>query len=126
MKKLFKALMVLSTFSVLTRALGFIFRIFLSRLIGAEGLGVYQVAFSIFMVFETFVSSGLPLVVSKRTSALQAEKEKKSEGNLVSSALLVGIMTALIICLVVFIFKNIFATLFTDARCLGILFILIP
>lgn len=126
MKKLFKALLILSSFSVLTRALGFIFRIFLSRLIGAEGLGVYQVAFSVFMVFETFVSSGLPLVVSKRTSALLASKNKEKEGNLVTSALVVGIITALMICLVVLLFKNIFSTLFTDSRCMGILFILIP
>lgn len=119
--------MILSSFSVLTRALGFVFRIFLSRLIGAEGLGVYQVAFSVFMVLETFVSSGLPLVVSKKTSALNSdENNKDKESSMVTSALIVGAMIAIIICGVVFVFNKIFGLLFTDERCIKILFILLP
>lgn len=120
--------MILSSFSVLTRLLGFIFRIFLSRLIGAEGLGVYQVAFSVFMVLETFVSSGLPLVVSKNTSALNAggKDSKNKENSMVSSALIVGAMIAVIICLIVFAFNRAFGLLFTDERCIKILFILLP
>jgi stage V sporulation protein B len=123
---LFKALAILSSFSILTRALGFLFRVFLSRMIGAEGLGVYQVAFSVFMVLETFVSSGLPLVVSKQTSASIVKKDKKSEFSTVSSALLIGIITSLLVCLIVYVFKSLFALLFTDTRCIVILLILLP
>jgi len=126
LKKLLKALIILSSFSILTRALGFLFRIFLSRLIGAEGLGVYQVAFSVFMVLETFISSGLPLIVSKKTSANIYKKDKKSEFGTVSSALVVGIVTSILVCLVVFAFKSVFALLFTDERCIVILLILLP
>ena len=120
--------MILSSFSVLTRALGFLFRIFLSRLIGAEGLGVYQVAFSVFMVLETFISSGLPLAVSKRTSALNSQsiQDRQKETSMVTSALLIGIFTALFITAVVFLFNRCFSWLFTDSRCIKILFILIP
>ncbi len=126
MKKLAKALMVLTSFSVLTRFLGFVFRIFLSRLVGAEGLGVYQIAFSIFMVLETFISSGLPLVVSKQTAIFSKKGDKKSEMGTISASLIVGVATALSICLVVFVFNKLFSTLFTDSRCLIILFILLP
>jgi len=126
LKKLFKAIAILTSFSVLTRALGFVFRIFLSRLIGAEGLGVYQIAFSVYMVLETFISSGLPLVVSKMTSKYEVKNDKKSEFNLVTSALVVGISTALLLCGIVLIFKNLFGLLFTDRRCLNILITLLP
>lgn len=126
MKKLFKALAVLASFSILTRLLGFIFRIFLSRLIGPEGLGVYQISFSVFMVLETFISSGLPLVVSKQTSIFNTNNSKKNEFGTVTSALLIGIFTSVLICLIVFLFKNVFSLLFTDERCLLILFILLP
>lgn len=126
MKKLMKALIILSSFSILTRALGFLFRVFLSRLIGAEGLGVYQVAFSVFMVLETFISSGLPLVVSKKTSENVYKKNKNGEFGNVSSALLIGVITSLLICVIVIAFKSVFATLFTDERCLVILLILLP
>lgn len=126
LKKLAKALMVLTSFSVLTRFLGFFFRIFLSRLVGAEGLGVYQISFSIFMVLETFISSGLPLVVSKQTAIFAEKDDKKSESGTVSASLILGIVTSIIICSVVLLFNKLFSTLFTDTRCLVILFILLP
>ena len=126
MKKLFKAIAILTSFSILTRALGFVFRIFLSRLIGAEGLGIYQISFSIYMVLETFISSGLPLVVSKMTSKLEATNKKQVEFSLVTTALIIGIVTALILCSIVLIFKNLFSLLFTDKRCLNILITLLP
>lgn len=126
MKKLLKALAILSSFSVLTRALGFLFRIFLSRLVGAEGLGAYQIAFSVFMVLETFVSSGLPLVVSKMTAGYDAQGDKKSEWKTVGSALMIGVITAVMLLLIVLLFRSVFAGLFTDARCLTVLLILMP
>ena len=126
MKKLFKALAILSSFSILTRSLGFLFRIFLSRTIGAEGVGVYQIAFSIFMVLETIVSSGLPLVISKRTANKASLNDKKGENSVICAGLVIGITTSIILCSVVLIFKNLFANLFTDQRCLSILLILMP
>lgn len=126
MKKLIKAIAILTSFSILTRALGFVFRIFLSRLIGAEGLGIYQISFSIYMVLETFISSGLPLVVSKMTSKLETINKKNIEFSLVSTALIIGIITSLILCSIVLIFKNLFGLLFTDKRCLNILITLLP
>lgn len=128
MKKLFKAIAILTSFSALTRALGFLFRIFLSRIIGAEGLGIYQISFSVYMVLETFISSGLPLIVSKRTSSINAQKnrENKNEFSIVTAALIIGIITAVSLCLIVLIFKNLFGLLFTDKRCLNILITLLP
>lgn len=126
MKKLFKALAVITSFSVLTRALGFFFRIFLSRMVGAEGLGIYQIAFSVFMVLETFISSGLPLVVSKRTSEYETKNDKRGSYMTVSAALIIGMCTAILICLVVFLFRNLLSLVFTDTRCTVILLILLP
>lgn len=126
MKRLFKALAILTSFSVLTRALGFLFRIVLSRAIGAEGLGIYQISFSVFMVLETFVSSGLPLVVSKLTSKNIATKNEKNQHSMICSALIIGILTAISLCGVVILFKNLFGLLFTDTRCLNILIVLLP
>ncbi len=126
MKKLFKILAMLTSFSVLTRTLGFLFRILLSRSIGAEGLGAYQIAFSIYMVLETFISSGLPLVISKITSVSVTSNNKKKEFSSVSAALIIGLITAIILCSVVLIFRNVFSLLFTDKRCLNILITLLP
>lgn len=43
MKQIVKAAALLTGFSVLTRAVGFLYRIYLSRTLGAEYLGIYQI-----------------------------------------------------------------------------------
>lgn len=126
MKSIFKSVAIISLFSVLTRFLGFLLRIFLSRTIGAEALGVYQVALSVFMVLLTVVSSGLTLIVSRMTASYRVSKDKKATGSLVSSALILSVAVSIILCIVVLIFKNLFAKLFTDENCINILIILLP
>ncbi len=126
MKSLFKTVALITAFSVITRVVGFFFRIYLSRVVGAEALGMYQVAFSIFMVLMTFISSGLPLIISRMGSSFSISKQHHKEGSLISTALLYGLMLSCILCLVVLLFRNVFAMLFTDERCLQILIVMLP
>ena len=46
---LYKNTAFVTALSVAERALGFLYRIALARLIGAEGVGVYQIALSHFL-----------------------------------------------------------------------------
>lgn len=126
MKSLFKTVALITFFSVLTRVAGFLFRVFLSRNIGAEALGLYQVAFSIFIVLLTIVSSGLPFVISRITAKYSVNNEKKKKGQLVASSLILSAVISLVLCGVVLIFKNLFAKIFTDRNCIEILIALLP
>ena len=126
MKSLFKAVALITFFTVITRFLGFLFKIYLSREIGAEALGVFQVAFSVFMVLITVVASGLPLIISKLSSSLHAKGEVKKERSMIATALVVSLILAVITCLVVLLFNNVLKTLFTDDRCVLILILLLP
>ena len=47
----YKTTALVTFFSVAERALGFLYRIVLARLLGAEGLGLYQIALSHFTFF---------------------------------------------------------------------------
>ena len=60
-----KAVLSVTFFTVIDRVLGFIFKIYLSRELGAVNMGVYQVALSIFFLLLTATTSGIPLIVSK-------------------------------------------------------------
>ena len=77
MKSLFKTVALITVFSFLTRVSGFIFRIILSRVVGAEGVGLYQVASSVFIVLLTVISSGIPLIISRKSASFSVKKEKK-------------------------------------------------
>lgn len=126
MKSIFKSVAIITTFSILTRLLGFLLRIFLSRTIGAEALGIYQVALSIFMVLLTVVSSGLTLIISRMTASLRVSNNKKAISSLVTSSLFIGLAVSILLCLIIFIFKNLFTGLFSDENCINILIILLP
>lgn len=126
MKSLGKAVALITSFSILTRLLGFLFRIFMSRTIDAEAIGIYQVAFSVFMIFVTVVSSGLPLIISRLTASFRVKKDKVNMGRLVTSSLLLALTISVILCLIILIFKNLFAKLFTDESCIMLLIVMLP
>ena len=126
MKSLFKTVALITLFSFLTRIAGFLFRIFLSRTVGAEGLGLFQVASSIFMVLLTVISSGLPLIISRMSATFLANKEKKKEASMVTVATMFALVMSIVLCLLVLIFRSVFSKLFTDERCMQILIVMLP
>ena len=59
---------VLTGANALTRALGFLLRVALGRLMGAEALGVMELGHSAHMLCVTPVTAGLPMAVSRLTA----------------------------------------------------------
>jgi len=126
MKSIFKNVALITVFSVMTRLLGFLFRIFLSRTIGAQALGLYQVALSIFMVLLTVVSSGFTLIISRMTASYRVASDRKAIGSLVSTCIFIGLAVSIFLCVIILIFKSLFQNIFTDQNCMNILIILLP
>ena len=126
MKSIFKTVFFITIFSVITKVLGFLFKIYLSRELGAEALGVYQVAISLFMVLTTIVSSGLPVVISKLTAKYQIKKDVKAEGELISTSLIISLITSMVLVLLVLLFKNIFLKMYPESNFFPILLVLLP
>lgn len=104
MKPIFKTVAVLSILALLTRAMGFVFKVYLSRQLGAVNIGIYQVAISVFFVLATSTSSGIPLVVGKLTAKYKANHKqdlaRDLEGKTVSAGIVVGLAITIVICLV--------------------------
>lgn len=124
-KSLFKAVAVITFFSVLTRLLGFVFKIFLSRTLATEQLGVYSIVLSVFMVFATVLNSGLPLAVSKSTITNHKLNPKKSNG-CITSALIISIILCLIITLTIILTKPLLSSYFESDNAYVLLIIMIP
>ncbi len=62
---IFYSTLILTSANFFVRVLGFIYRIFLSRTIGPQGMGLYQLIFPVYMITITITSSGIPLAVSR-------------------------------------------------------------
>lgn len=65
---------------------GFFYRIFLSRNLGAEGMGIYQQALSFYGTAITLMTAGIPVAVSKLIAETDAIKSKNKCGEIVASA----------------------------------------
>ena len=62
---------------VLSRMLGFLYRIFLSREIGAESLGLYQLVIPIFGLCISICASGMQTAISRFVAAAAGDDKKK-------------------------------------------------
>ena len=66
---------------------GFLYRVILSRTLGSEGMGIYQLALSVFAVLVTVTSSGIPLTVSRLITKHRTRGDAKAEHSTVTAAI---------------------------------------
>lgn len=119
-----KTATLVTAFSVCERGLGFLYRIILSRTIGAEGVGLYQLALSVFAVFATLVSSGIPVTLSRLISKYRTGNDDAAESRTVSAAVLTTLALAAPLFLLVYLGHDRVDSLFSDPRCGKIFLIL--
>jgi stage V sporulation protein B len=68
--------LVLMLSGVVTRILGFVYRIYLSRLIGAEGMGLFQMVWPLASLALTFITAGLPIAISKLVAEAYVQRDR--------------------------------------------------
>ncbi|WP_044640491.1 stage V sporulation protein B [Risungbinella massiliensis] len=101
----------------ITKILGFIYRIALSRIIGDEGMGLFQMAFPILIFLIVITTAGIPVAISKLVSEAEAkEEEHKIQAILIVSILVVTITSVTVTISVFFLAPFIANYLLTDER----------
>ncbi len=123
--RVFTTATLVTGLSIIERALGFLYRIVLSRLIGAEGLGIYQVALSLFSVFLTLGTGGIPLTVSRLIAKSRAERDQKGARSAFTAGVSLSLALTLPVCIFFVFFGERFTFLFSDARCLPVFRVLL-
>lgn len=126
MRKLFKAFATVTLISVLTRLLSFVFKIYISRKLGAEILGLYQICMSVFMLFACICCSGLPVTLSRITAESDAIGDTKKQFGSVSTCLIAGLLITMFIISFILTFPQILDFIFADKRCKKLFMIMLP
>lgn len=126
MRKFFKTVAIVTVFSVCEKFLGFLYRIYMSRAIGSEGVGLYQVALSVFAFLLTITCSGTPITVSRLMTKYKAENKTDKIAKVVTAGIAFTLFSALPVCVIFFALGDKLSFLFADADCLKIFFILLP
>ena len=62
--KFLRGAMILTMAGLMVKILGSVNRILLSRLLGGEGIGLYQMAYPVFLLMLSVSSAGIPIAIS--------------------------------------------------------------
>ncbi len=117
--------LLLTLAGVLTRIIGFFYRIFLSRTIGAEGLGIYQLISPVMALGFAITAAGIQTSISKFVSMEMGRKNPAGAGTYLSVGLVLSL--ALSVLTGVIIYRNadfIASAWLGDSRCAPLLTVL--
>ncbi len=95
---------ILAIVNFIVRFIGFAYKIILSKQIGPEGIGLFQIASPVLMFFITFTTAGIPVAVSKLVAAQKALRDDQGCKKVLRSALFLAfsISSIFIVILVMF------------------------
>lgn len=97
---------VLALSGLALQFLGFVYRILLSRMLGAEGMGVFQLIFPVISVVMAVSMSGLGMAVSRLSAQSKALGEKDGLRLLLSAALRIFFALCLFMSVAVVLFSD--------------------
>ncbi len=121
-----KTVALVTIFSCAERCVGFLYRIFLSRNLTAEFIGIYQVTLSVVGVLVTLSASGIPITVSRLMVKERASGNLKGEKDVVSAGILSSLILSLPVTLILYFFKDKLSFIFADERCYELLLVILP
>ena len=73
-KNFLKGAMILSIAGAISKVLGAIYRIPLARLLGGEGMGLYQMAYPIYTTILALATAGVPVAISVLVSRKETQR----------------------------------------------------
>ncbi len=91
-----KNAVILTLSSLLLRFAGIIFKVYITRLIGSEGVGLYQLIFSFYMLASTFATSGISTAVTRLITEEIALGSKKGTLRIFSRSVQLTLGVALV------------------------------
>ena len=107
---------ILASAGIITKIIGFIYRIPMLNFMGLDGQGYYDIAFQVYTIALTISSYSLPLAVSKLVSARMAKGERKNAYRVFKAAMLFAFVAGGLITLVVLLGADTIATNIMGAK----------
>ena len=110
-EKFIKSTIILVIGGFFTKILGMISKIFLSRYLGTNGIGIYMLIVPTFLLFVNLASFGFPVSISKMVSS-----DTKNNKRLIFTSLFFVLTLNLLLILLIFIFSKILSINFLHNR----------
>lgn len=121
-----KSFFKVTSISIITRLVSFVFHIYLSRIFGALNIGIYSIASSVFVMFACFAASGFPVTLSRKIAHYDALGDYDHSNSMLTSTLLITSGISITICLFFNLFPSSLNLLFSNPKCREVFRILSP
>lgn len=107
-----KNAVILTLSSLLLRFIGIVFKVWLAAKIGSEGIGLYQLVFSVYMLAATLVTSGIATAVTRLVADELALGSAGGVKRILARSIEITLLTAIFAVTVLFFGADIIATYF--------------
>ena len=126
--KFLRGAMILTLAGLMVKVIGSVNRILLSRLLGGEGIGLYQMAYPVYLLLLAISAAGIPVAISIIVAGFLAQKDYANVRQVfrVSLRLMACVGAVLAVCLVLAAGWLVDAGVITDARAYYSLIALTP
>ncbi len=101
-----KNAIVLTVTSLLVRFAGIVFKVWLGAEIGSEGIGLYQLIFSFYMLASTFATSGISTAVTRLVAEEICVGSNRSIRKIVKKAITITLFVAVVSMLLIFVLRE--------------------
>ena len=101
---------LLTATSLFTRTIGMISSIYLAQILGAQGMGIYELTMSLYMTAVIFASAGLCVTVSRMVAEALGQNQITSLTHIMGAAFSIGITLSFMVTLLLFSFAPFLAT----------------
>ena len=108
-KTFIKNAAIMTITALILRTIGIFFRIYMSNKIGAEGMGLYQLIFSVFMLAVTLSTSGISLAVTRMVTAAIAANRRETVRSVVTKCFLFCLTVSCTIAALLLVFSDLAA-----------------
>ena len=118
-KTIIAGTLILTAANLITKCMGFLYRVFMSNAIGAEGMGLYQLILPIYSLAWSITSAGFTTTISRLTAQENIRGQSGNIGRVVKQAVTLSLLLSLLVGGGLFFFAEETAQLFQIGRASG-------
>lgn len=126
-KKFFYNGILLSAVGITMRTVVLFFNAFITRAVGAEGIGLYTVVMTVYNFAVTFATSGIALTMTRLVASAVGEGDSEKVSSTLSGGIIYALFFSSVATVVLFLGADVFGVyILSDERCSACLRILAP
>ncbi len=113
-KSIITGTLILTAANLITKCMGFLYRVFMSNAIGAEGMGLYQLILPIYALAWSITSAGFTTTISRLTAQEHIRGQSGNIGRIVKQSVCLSLIISLLVGGFLFLFAEDTASLLLD------------